>query len=93
MEIKVSGIIISVNAPGGGYLGKIWLYPSRLRQLKPNNKQGGTQLHLSANKLLKVLLATKPPPITLKVKVPTITGIRVSSSYQGAGTSLIHQEA
>ena len=51
------------------------------------------QFHPSANRLLKVLLRTQAPLITLRDKVPPTRRIRISSTYQQAGTRPSYPEA
>ena len=53
----------------------------------------GTQPRPSANSLPRNLLGTQLPLITPRDKAPPTKGIRISSTYQWAGTSLSHQEA
>ena len=87
LEAEVPGIITGVNFPGDGHVGKIWPHPSGLRSPKPNNKQVGTQPHLSAKRLPKVLLGTQLPLIIPSDEVPPTRRTRISSTYQWAGTS------
>ena len=85
LEAKVLGIIISGNSSRGGHFGKIWPHPSMLRSPRPNNKLGGNRQKTPPD--------TQSPLITPRDKALSTRGIRISSTYQWAGTSLSHQEA
>ena len=68
------------------------LQPPALECLRPDSQQVGTQPHLSAEQLPKVVLSAQPPlNIPHDTALPT-TGVRASSTHQWAGTSLSQQE-
>ena len=69
------------------------VHPSARRSPRPNNKPVGTQPHPSAKRLPKDPPGTQPPFISPRDKAPPTRGIRVSPTYQWAGTSPSHQEA
>ena len=93
LKANVLGIIISVNSSRGGYFGKIWPHPSGLRSPRPNNKLGGNTASPHQQRgCLKTPPATELPLITPRDKIPPTRGIRITSSFQWAGTSSSHQE-
>ena len=93
LEVEVPENNNWYELPGVCHFGKIWPHTSGLRNSRPNNTQVGTQPHLSANRLLKVLPSTQLPLIKSWDKFPPTRGTRLSSNYQWAGTSPSHQEA
>ena len=84
---RFQGISISVRFPGGCHFGKIKPHPSGLRSPKPNSKKGGNTAH-QKNRLPKVLLGTQLLLIIPRDKSPPSRGMRLSSTYQWANTSL-----
>ena len=92
LEAKALGIIISMSSSGDSHFGKIQPHLSGLRIPSPNNKLGGKQITHQQTDCLKTPPGTQLPLITPRDKAPLTRGIRISSTYQCAGTSPSHQE-
>ena len=93
LEAKVLGIIITLNSFRGGHFGKIWPTHQIWEAPGQTTNQVGTQPNHQQTGCLKTPPGTQPPLITPRDKVPPPRGVRISSSYQWAGTSPSHQEA
>ena len=93
LEAKVSGII-NVCSFRGGHFGKVWPHPSGLRILRPNNNLGGnTSPPISSLPKDPLPTGTQLHLILHRDKSPSTRGMRISSTYQWAGTSPSHHEA
>ena len=90
LEAKGLGIIISRNSSRGGHFGKIWPTHQGWEAPGQTTNQVGTEPHPSANRLPKNPPGTQPPLITPRDKAPPTKGIRISSTYQWAGTRSSH---
>ena len=95
LETKVSGKINSVCSCRGGHFGKIWPHPSGLKSPRPNNNPGGNTAPSLSNQAVQ---RSAPHPHLqasnlTRAKAPPTRGIRISSTYQWAGTSPSHRGA